>query len=171
MTRQFRTRPHQTHFSFDDIPKLGKLVQLVAAQENAHGSDSRVSYHRDVRTAHLGNPHRSELVQREFHPTPAHPALSEQNRPRRCQTNEDSQHEQKWSQDDERAGGHHAVNAPACFRSDPKIGIRLECRALSRRIYRRRWLPLASASLGWWLSGNPPMAIPDVVGKILSRRR
>src|SRR5262249_28489051 len=28
----FRTRPHETHFAFEDVPKLGKLIDFYFAQ-------------------------------------------------------------------------------------------------------------------------------------------
>jgi hypothetical protein len=88
VARHLGARPDEAHVADEDVPELGQLVELEAAEHAADAGDARVAAGR-----HLGParrlPHRAELQDAERPPAPAGADLPEEHRAGRRQLHRD----------------------------------------------------------------------------------
>ena len=110
--RDVRARPHETDIASQDIPKLGKLVQLVTAEKAAEGRDPAVSPDGHRRRIGMVNGHGPEFPEDEAPAVPADPFLPEKHRPRGGHLDENGDDPHGDGQDQEAVQGECRIKRP-----------------------------------------------------------
>ena len=105
-------RADQRHLAAQDVPQLGKLVELGAAQEAAQGCDSPVVAGGDHGRAICAFEHGSELQHVEGLPPASGPPGAIERRPPRGQLHRDPHHQQERKEHGERDGGNRQIDQP-----------------------------------------------------------